>query len=128
MDQSTCLNGPKGITDSDAHAYSRISIRESNSLTSGMWVRRERMTIPAGAFRDRPPQGRHQDVGHQPGRLRLPSGGRPASTVYVPVDMCSATNGRLVITPSGVASVQAGGSNRAKAQCFTSLDGASFAP
>ena len=56
----------------------------------------------------------------------LPAGFRPTSNVYVPVDMCNATNGRLVISPSGVVSVQAGGSF-SNAQCFTSLDGASFA-
>ena len=56
----------------------------------------------------------------------LPAGFRPATNVYVPVDMCNATNGRLDIAPSGVVSVQAEGSF-SDAQCFTSLDGAVFA-
>jgi hypothetical protein len=64
--------------------------------------------------------------GTNPVAFTLPAGFRPASNVYVPVDMCNATNGRLVISPSGVVSVQAGGSF-SNAQCFTSLDGASFA-
>jgi hypothetical protein len=55
----------------------------------------------------------------------LPAGFRPATDVYVKVDLCSATNGRLHITPAGVVDVEAG--TFSNAQCFTSLDGASFA-
>jgi hypothetical protein len=57
----------------------------------------------------------------------LPLADRPAARVYVPVDLCNAHNGRLNITPSGVVSVQPEGS-WSDAQCFTSLDGVSFAP
>src|SRR6202011_4326122 len=56
----------------------------------------------------------------------LPATVRPATNVYVPIDMCNATNGRLFIQPSGVVTVQAETSFR-NAQCFTSLDGVSFA-
>jgi hypothetical protein len=56
----------------------------------------------------------------------LPVGLRPATAVYVPVDMCAPTNGRLFIQPSGVVTVQAE-TSFANAQCLTSLDGASFA-
>ncbi|HET6842985.1 MAG TPA: hypothetical protein VFK06_15125 [Candidatus Angelobacter sp.] len=58
----------------------------------------------------------------------LPVGFRPATDVYVPVDLCNATNGRLHIMPSGDVIVEAQGSAFTNAQCFTSLDGASFAP
>ena len=57
----------------------------------------------------------------------LPAGLRPATSVYVPVDMCNSTNGRLVIQSTGVVSVQAE-TSFGNAQCFTSVDGASFAP
>ncbi|MBY0400212.1 hypothetical protein K2X89_07950 [Myxococcota bacterium] len=57
----------------------------------------------------------------------LPVSMRPAATAYVPVDLCAAAKGRLIIQPSGDVSVQAE-SNFSDAQCFTSLDGASFAP
>ena len=57
----------------------------------------------------------------------LPAGFRPATAVYIPVDMCNSTNGRLVIQTTGVVNVQAENAF-ANAQCFTSLDGASFAP
>ena len=57
----------------------------------------------------------------------LPAGLSPAATVYAPVDMCNATNGRLIIQTNGVVSVQAE-TTFSNAQCFTSLDGASFAP
>jgi len=56
----------------------------------------------------------------------LPKAFRPATNVWVPVDLCNATNGRLVIQPSGVVSVEAGGGDFTNAQCFTSLDGVSF--
>jgi hypothetical protein len=42
------------------------------------------------------------------------------------VDLCNATNGRLFIQPSGVATVQAENGTFSNAQCFTSLDGVSF--
>ena len=57
----------------------------------------------------------------------LPAGDRPAADVYVPVDMCSTTNGRLQITPSGTVYVEPEGGNWGNASCFTSLDGVSFA-
>jgi hypothetical protein len=57
----------------------------------------------------------------------LPVGYRPSSTVYVPVDMCNATNGRLIISPDGAAIVQQESSTSTNATCFTSLDGAWFA-
>lgn len=58
----------------------------------------------------------------------LPAGFRPLTDVYVNVDLCSATKGRLHITPSGAVDVEAENNNFANAQCFTSLDGAWFAP
>lgn len=56
----------------------------------------------------------------------LPPAFRPATDVYVPVDLCNSTNGRLLIQPDGVVVVQADNS-LSDAKCFTSLDGASFA-
>jgi hypothetical protein len=56
----------------------------------------------------------------------LPVGFRPATWVYVPIDLCNAQKGRLIIEPTGVVHVAAEGAF-ANAQCFTSLDGASFA-
>jgi hypothetical protein len=45
--------------------------------------------------------------------------------VYVPVDLCDATNGRLLIETNGTVIVQAD-TVFSNAQCFTSLDGVSF--
>jgi len=53
---------------------------------------------------------------------------RPATDVYVPIDLCNATKGRLHITPAGSVDVETEGGVTSNAQCFTSLDGASFAP
>jgi len=47
--------------------------------------------------------------------------------MYVKVNLCG-DNGDLYIQPSGIVTVQPEGGNWADAQCFTSLDGASFAP
>lgn len=66
-------------------------------------------------------------TGTDPEAFVLPVSLRPAVNVYVPVDLCNATNGRLVIQPSGAVSVEAEGGAFSNAQCFTSLDGASFA-
>jgi hypothetical protein len=63
--------------------------------------------------------------GTNPAPFVLPVGFRPATVVYVPVDLCNSTNGRLVISPNGVVTVEAEISF-ASAQCFTSLDGAWF--
>jgi len=57
----------------------------------------------------------------------LPSADRPSAEVYVPVDECGATNGRLDISPNGVVNVEAEGDNWNQAQCFVSLDGVTFA-
>jgi hypothetical protein len=66
-------------------------------------------------------------TGTNPVPFTLPSGFRPAAVVFVPVDLCNATNGRLQIEPTGVVTVQAQGGAFSNAACFTSLDGVSFA-
>jgi hypothetical protein len=57
----------------------------------------------------------------------LPAGFRPHTNVYIPVDLCDANKGRLFIQPRGLVTVQAE-KTLSDARCFTSLDGASFAP
>jgi hypothetical protein len=57
----------------------------------------------------------------------LPASFRPAATVYVPVDLCNANNGRLQIEPNGAVFVEQENSGFSNASCFTSLDGAWFA-
>ncbi len=66
-------------------------------------------------------------TGTNPVPFTLPAAFRPATAVFVPVDLCNATNGRLQIEPTGVVTVQAEGGAFSNAACFTSLDGASFA-
>ena len=58
----------------------------------------------------------------------LPASMRPATNVYVPADLCGAVYGRLLIQPSGAVTVQENGSSLSDAECFTSLDGITFAP
>jgi hypothetical protein len=54
----------------------------------------------------------------------LPASLRPSATVYIHVDMCNASSGRIVIEPSGETTVQA--ESHPNAECFTSLEGASY--
>jgi hypothetical protein len=56
----------------------------------------------------------------------MPVGMRPRKDVYIPIDLCNATNGRLHITPSGAVDIEEENNTFSNAQCFTSLDGASF--
>jgi hypothetical protein len=59
----------------------------------------------------------------------LPPAFRPPTAAFVAVDLCNATNGRLIIQANGVVTVQQEtGTPFSNAQCFTSLDGVSFAP
>ena len=67
-------------------------------------------------------------TGSNPVPFTLPAAFRPAKAVFVAVDLCTATNGRLQIEPDGVVTVQAEGGAFSNAACFTSLDGVSFAP
>jgi hypothetical protein len=57
----------------------------------------------------------------------LPSTMRPSADVYLPVDLCNATKGRLYIAAAtGVVTVSAAGGSFSNAQCFTSLESASY--
>jgi hypothetical protein len=58
--------------------------------------------------------------------FKLPKMFRPSKNVYISVDLCNANYGRLLIEPTGKVFVQAE-TAFSNAQCFTSLDGASFA-
>lgn len=56
----------------------------------------------------------------------LPAKFRPLVDVYVPVDLCNGIKGRIVIQPDG--SIRVFSTNAfADAQCFTSLEGVSYA-
>ena len=53
----------------------------------------------------------------------LPVALRPATRVYLPVDLCNAMKGRLIIEPTGSVTISAEASFT-DAKCFTSLEGA----
>jgi len=66
------------------------------------------------------------DQGMQP--FVLPAEFRPSANVFVNVTLCDSYKGRLLIRPNGTVTIQADGANgTAKARCFTSLEGASYA-
>jgi hypothetical protein len=56
----------------------------------------------------------------------LPSGFRPSANVYVPINLCAASKGRLLIQTDGTTTVFPEGGVWSNAQCFTSLEGVSF--
>jgi hypothetical protein len=72
-------------------------------------------------------RGAMATAGTNPVPFTLPKAFRPAAAVDVPVDLCDADNGKLLIQPTGVVTVQAEAGNFANAACRTSLDGVSFA-
>ena len=64
-------------------------------------------------------------TGTNPVPLILPAGHRPSVNTYVSVDLCNAKQGRVLIQPSGVVTVQPKGP-WIDARCFASLEGVSF--
>jgi hypothetical protein len=72
-------------------------------------------------------EGAIATTGTNPVPFTLPTAFRPSQAVFVPVDLCNATNGRLQIEPTGVVTVEAEGGTFSNAACFTSLDGVTFA-
>jgi hypothetical protein len=70
-------------------------------------------------------QGAMQTNGTSTAPFVVPAGLRPATRVYVPVDLCNAQKGRLIIEPSGSVAVDWETSFSAAA-CFTSLEGAFY--
>jgi hypothetical protein len=73
-------------------------------------------------------EGEIKTAGTNPAAFTLPAGSRPGKNVYVLINLCTGSIGRLEITPSGAVTVQAEGTgNWWMVKCGTSLDGASFA-
>jgi hypothetical protein len=70
-------------------------------------------------------QGAMQTNGSNSAPFVVPSGLRPSTRVYVPVDLCNAQKGRLIIEPTGTVTVDYETSFSAAA-CFTSLEGAFY--
>jgi len=56
----------------------------------------------------------------------VPFSQRPSANVFVPLDLCNGDKGRLLVQPSGTVEIQSL-SGFGSAQCFTSLEGASYA-
>ncbi len=56
----------------------------------------------------------------------VPSGFRPSKVVYLPTNMCDSSSGELYVPPTGAAQAISNGAS-ANENCFTSLDGVSFA-
>jgi hypothetical protein len=73
-------------------------------------------------------EGAISTTGTNAGPFILARGFRPAHEIFIPADLCSGNNGRLDIQPTGAVTVEAENGDFSQAQCFTSLDGASFAP
>jgi hypothetical protein len=61
---------------------------------------------------------------HEP--FIIPAQYRPAVIVFVQLDLCNSTAGRIIIYPSGDTYIQPE-TNFSNAQCFTSLEGVSYA-
>src|SRR5215469_8964204 len=73
-------------------------------------------------------EGEIKTAGTKPAAFTLPAGFRPSTNVYVLINLCTGSIGRLDITPSGAVTVEAEGTgNWWMVKCGVSLEGASFA-
>ena len=73
-------------------------------------------------------EGEIKTAGTKPAVFTLPAGFRPSTNVYVLINLCTGSIGRLDITPSGAVTVEAEGTgNWWMVKCGVSLEGASFA-
>ena len=73
-------------------------------------------------------EGEIKTAGTNPAAFTLPAGLRPGTNVYILINLCTGSIGRLDITPGGAVTVQPEGTgNWWMVKCGTSLDGASFA-
>jgi hypothetical protein len=70
-------------------------------------------------------QGAMATTGSSTMPFTVPAGLRPSANVYIPIDLCLANPGRLIIEPSGTVVVDEMGSF-SNAQCFTSLEGVNY--
>jgi hypothetical protein len=73
-------------------------------------------------------EGEIKTAGTNPAAFTLPAGLRPGTNVYILINLCTGSIGRLDITPGGAVTVQPEGTgNWWMVKCGTSLEGASFA-
>ena len=119
----TATSAGRSATATEQAAPSVIPLTPQNGWTGGPFgTAQPAATLIAGIVHL---QGAVATTGTNPVAFTLPPALRPATNVYVPVDQCGATKGRLFIQPDGTVTVQAE-KLFANAQCFTSLDGASY--
>jgi hypothetical protein len=129
-----CNDGKQTCTDGKTNTYNACTGATGQDFTAlpltGTWTNSPYSTPPPAAALNCDGivqlRGAASASGTDVTILTLPANLRPATMVYVPVDLCGATKGRLNIFPSGVVNVQAE-ADATKASCFTSMEGASFA-
>jgi hypothetical protein len=119
----TATSAGQSATATEQPAPMLTTLQPQNGWTGGPFgTAQPAATLVSGIVHLR---GAIATTGTNPVAFTLPPGLRPATNVYVPVDLCGAANGRLFIQPDGTVTVQAENAF-SDAQCFTSLDGASY--
>lgn len=118
-----CFTGLDGVSFA-RNATSFTALTLQNGWTNAPFGTRNAAVIKDNGFVRM--QGAISTTGTNAVPFTLPAAFRPATNVYVPVDLCSAKKGRLFIQPSGTVTVQAEVAF-ADAQCFTSLEGVTYA-
>jgi len=118
-----CFSGLDGASFA-RNATSFTALTLQNGWTNAPFGTRNAAIIKDNGFVRM--QGAIATAGTNPVAFTLPSAYRPATNVYVPVDLCSAKKGRLFIQPNGTVTVQAEVAF-SHAQCFTSLEGVTYA-
>jgi Trypsin len=116
------------LTSLDGASFSAVTLGATAIGLSNGWVGAPYATRPV-AVRNVAGMIRLEGAlagGAGPTAFSLPPGFRPPTRVYAPVDLCNAAKGRITILPTGEVTIQTEGGFGA-AQCFTSLEGVSFA-
>jgi Trypsin len=113
---------PAWVTSNVSPVYSQLTLQNG-------WSNAALARLPGAALVSNVVQlkGAISTTGTNGVAFTLPAGLRPTNDVYVPVDLCGGAKGSLLIKSTGVTTVRAAGA-WTDAQCFTSLEGVSFAP
>jgi hypothetical protein len=120
---ASCFTSLEGASFAVSGVFTGLSLQ--NGWTNAPFsTRNAAVTLDAGIVHM---EGAIATAGTNAIPFVLPPGFRPSTQVYVPVDLCSANNGRLNIATDGTVTVQAEGGTFTNASCFTSLEGVSFA-
>lgn len=122
---ATCFTSLDGVSFAlSSRSFTRLKLRPGWTEFDNLY-RKAAARVVGGIVHL---EGEIKTAGTKLAAFTLPTGFRPSKNVYVLINLCTGSIGRLDIAPSGAVSVQAEGTgNLWMIHCGTSLDGAWFA-